>query len=571
MELKSILQYQVLQLISVGAHGKLYRAFDSYTGQVVALKVLYTNLTYNKDYVDQLVTESKIISSVDDDNIVKVFEVGSSEENYFVTLEYLPENLERIIESNLEISIKRIVEIGSQIASGLSKAHSLGVIHKDIKPQNILVGSDGKLKIVDFGVAYFGEKLSIGNSTSTVISTPYYISPEHIRGELITSASDVYSLGCILYQIASGNLPFNAESPFAIFRQHIENTPEKLNKFRKDIPKELILLIESCMKKKPVDRLKSPEEVLDVLNSIKITDSDISKSHKVNPKAILDESKAGVKNVIKSVNPHVILDESKAGVKDVIQAVNPQVIIDESKAGVKSAIKAVPTTWMDDVTRTWEKTHRNRWAKIGTIASLALAVTGLIIRFGFWDEIQSFAEEEFNVELPALVVSTEVDFNNLNAIQNIDSTLNPRFEIPEKYSSSVYIYDGIEIHFPIGAIDKSTIFEFYKSGTEGYQYHIKQFNLNKTPKLPDNYQNYKDEMIFSIFKYEEDSIKTINYSSPVTIVIRLLPDPSKNIPSIFIWNPIVEQWDLLENTLLNNETLIAKTNNTGIIGIFLKN
>ena len=550
MELKSILQYQVLQLISVGAHGKLYRAFDSYTGQVVALKVLYTNLTYNKDYVDQLVTESKIISSVDDDNIVKVFEVGSSEENYFVTLEYLPENLERIIESNLEISIKRIVEIGSQIASGLSKAHSLGVIHKDIKPQNILVGSDGKLKIVDFGVAYFGEKLSIGNSTSTVISTPYYISPEHIRGELITSASDVYSLGCILYQIASGNLPFNAESPFAIFRQHIENTPEKLNKFRKDIPKELILLIESCMKKKPVDRLKSPEEVLDVLNSIKITDSDISKSHKVNPKAILDESKAGV--------------------KDVIQAVNPQVIIDESKAGVKSAIKAVPTTWMDDVTRTWEKTHRNRWAKIGTIASLALAVTGLIIRFGFWDEIQSFAEEEFNVELPALVVSTEVDFNNLNAIQNIDSTLNPRFEIPEKYSSSVYIYDGIEIHFPIGAIDKSTIFEFYKSGTEGYQYHIKQFNLNKTPKLPDNYQNYKDEMIFSIFKYEEDSIKTINYSSPVTIVIRLLPDPSKNIPSIFIWNPIVEQWDLLENTLLNNETLIAKTNNTGIIGIFLK-
>ena len=77
-------------------------------------------------------------------------------------------------------------------------------------------------------------------------------------------------------------------------------------------------------------------------------------------------------------------------------------------------------------------------------------------------------------------------------------------------------------------------------------------------------------MIFSIFKYEEDSIKTINYSSPVTIVIRLLPDPSKNIPSIFIWNPIVEQWDLLENTLLNNETLIAKTNNTGIIGIFLK-
>ena len=237
MELKSILQYQVLQLISVGAHGKLYRAFDSYTGQVVALKVLYTNLTYNKDYVDQLVTESKIISSVDDDNIVKVFEVGSSEENYFVTLEYLPENLERIIESNLEISIKRIVEIGSQIASGLSKAHSLGVIHKDIKPQNILVGSDGKLKIVDFGVAYFGEKLSIGNSTSTVISTPYYISPEHIRGELITSASDVYSLGCILYQIASGNLPFNAESPFAIFRQHIENTPEKLNKFRKDIPK----------------------------------------------------------------------------------------------------------------------------------------------------------------------------------------------------------------------------------------------------------------------------------------------------------------------------------------------
>tara|TARA_Y100000590_G_scaffold55347_2_gene57922 strand:- start:5200 stop:7032 length:1833 start_codon:yes stop_codon:yes gene_type:complete len=609
LELKSILQYQILQLISVGAHGKLYRAFDSYTGQVVALKVLYTNLTSNVEYVEQLKSESKVISSFDHENIVKVFEIGNTEDNYFISLEYLPENLDRILEKNLETPIKRVIDIGSQIASGLSKAHSMNVIHKDIKPQNILVGSDGKLKIVDFGIAYFNEKLSLSNSTSTVISTPYYISPEHITGETITPASDIYSLGCILYQIISGHLPHFGDSPFIVFRKHIEEMPEKLNKFRKDIPKDLMILIESCIEKKITNRIQTADEFLNNLNSIKIPANNSNKTYKenpqaildepnsgvknviksVNPQAILDESKAGVKNVIKSVNPQAILDESKAGVKDVIHAVNPQAILDESKAGVKdvihavnpqaildeskagvkSAIKAVPTTWMDDVTRTWERTHRNRWAKIGTIASLALAITGLIIRFGFWDEIQSFAEQELNVELPALVVNTEIDSNNLNAIQNIDSTLNPRFEISEKYSSSVYIYDGIELHFPIGAIEKTSVFEFYKSNTEEYKNHIKQFSLKKTPMLPDNYQNYKDEMIFSIFEYDE-TLKTFNYSYPVNIVIRFLPESTQGIPTVFMWNSILKQWELLENKLLSDQILIAKMNNTGLIGIFMK-
>ena len=568
LELKSILQYQILQLISVGAHGKLYRAFDSYTGQVVALKVLYPNLTYNSDYVDQLNNESKIISSLDHVNIVKIFEVGNSEEDYYISLQYLPENLERILKNSIEIPIKRIIEIGSQIASGLSKAHSAGVIHKDIKPQNILIGSDGELKLVDFGIAFFGEKLSIGNSTSTVISTPYYISPEHINGELITTSSDIYSLGCILYQISSGKLPFDLESPFAIFRQHIENTPVKLHKIRKDIPKDLVDLIESCMEKKPYNRLKSVDEFLKNLNSIEIANNNKSISDKMNAQGILDESKAGVKSAIKAVNPQGILDESKAGVKSAIKAVNPQAILDESKASVKSAMQAVPTTWMDDVTKTWEKTHRNRWAKIGTITSLAFAITGLIIRFGFWDEIQSFAEEELNVELPALAVSTELNSNNLNAIQNIDSTLTSFFEISEKDSSSVNIYEGIELHFPIGSIDRSTIFEFYKSGTAGYERHIKQFDLNQTPQLPDNYQNYKGEMVFSIFEYKKP-MNTLQYSTSVSVVIRLLRGFSEEIPSVFMWNSSLEKWELLEFTLLNNEVLIAKINNTGLLGIFV--
>ena len=203
-------RYRILEEIASGSQGAVYRAFDPDSGQIVAVKVLHPSLTGNHDYLERFRREASLASSIDHPNVVKIFEVGADGDRHFITLEFLPESLSRVIEGAGALPVERAAAFGIQIAQGLAAAHALGIVHRDVKPQNVLIGPDGVAKLTDFGIAR-GELLPTMTATGSTMGTPHYMSPEQARGERADERSDLYSLGCVLYQMLAGEVPFKGK------------------------------------------------------------------------------------------------------------------------------------------------------------------------------------------------------------------------------------------------------------------------------------------------------------------------------------------------------------------------
>ena len=215
----SIGRYQILDTIASGSQGSVYQAYDVTTSQVVALKVLHSHLVQNKDYVERFRREASLAGQIDHPNVVKIFEIGRDGDQHFMSLEYLPQNLARIMEANERLDFGRVLEFGIQICQGLSAAHALGIVHRDLKPQNVLVATDGGAKVTDFGIARAAD-LSTMTATGVLMGTPLYMSPEAAEGEQVDQRSDIYSLGCMLYEMLAGKVPFEGNTPLAVMRRH---------------------------------------------------------------------------------------------------------------------------------------------------------------------------------------------------------------------------------------------------------------------------------------------------------------------------------------------------------------
>ena len=253
-------RYQILDEIASGGQGTVYRAFDPESSQVVAVKVLHPTLSQDRNYIERFRREASLAASIDHPNVVRIFEVGRDGDQHFMALEFLPESLARVIESGGQMRIDGAARFGVQIAEGLAAAHALGIVHRDVKPQNVLIGQDGSAKVTDFGIAR-GESFNTMTATGVVMGTPHYMSPEQARGERSDARSDVYSLGCMLYQMLAGEVPFKGETPLAVIRQQIEEQPRRLREVRRDLPSRLESVVERSMAKDPERRYQSAADM----------------------------------------------------------------------------------------------------------------------------------------------------------------------------------------------------------------------------------------------------------------------------------------------------------------------
>ena len=202
-------RYEVLELLAGGGQGTVYRARDSESGEVVALKVMHPGHTGEAQYLEALRREANLASRLEHPNVTRVLDYQVESGTAYVVMEYVPDVLSDHISPDNPMSPERVLQIARGICSALSHAHSLDVVHRDIKPQNILLTYDGTVKVTDFGIARAMEASTM--SRTGVMGTPFYMSPEQWAGGRVDGRADVYSLGILLYELLTGAPPFLGE------------------------------------------------------------------------------------------------------------------------------------------------------------------------------------------------------------------------------------------------------------------------------------------------------------------------------------------------------------------------
>ncbi len=257
-------RYRIIKKIATGGMADVYLGDDLRLGRKVAIKILSANHANDKNFVARFKSEAQILARLSHPNIVQVYDWGKHNGSYFICMEYIKgESLKEIIEKRGPLPHKTAVDYAVQISSALYLAHRNNLVHRDIKPQNILVTPEGKIKVTDFGIAK-----SIGTDvtkTLNIIGTAHYISPEQAKGEVFDHRTDIYSLGIVMYEMLTADVPFRGGSSIDISLKHIYEKPLKPSELIDNIPEKLEKIVMHCIEKDPQSRYPDIKELLEDL------------------------------------------------------------------------------------------------------------------------------------------------------------------------------------------------------------------------------------------------------------------------------------------------------------------
>src|SRR5256886_2647144 len=215
-------RYQVAGRIASGGMGEVYRAHDAVLAREVAIKVLHPQFAHDRGFVERFRREARAAAILNHPNIVGVYDWGSTDGTYFMVMEYVPgTNLRSLLAEHGRLDASQVVEVTTQVLAALEHAHGHGIVHRDVKPENILVTRDGMVKVADFGLARAFAEASISQAEGTVTGTVQYLAPEQIQGEPADPRTDLYALGVVMFETLTGRAPFAGETSLAIAYQHL--------------------------------------------------------------------------------------------------------------------------------------------------------------------------------------------------------------------------------------------------------------------------------------------------------------------------------------------------------------
>ena len=253
-------RYRIIRKLGSGGMANVYLAEDQELGRRVAIKILNDRHAGDEQFVERFRREAKNAASLSHPNIVSIYDRGEAEGTYYIAMEYLDgKSLKELILERGPAPVSVAVDYARQILAALRFAHRNGIVHRDIKPHNVLVDAEGHAKVTDFGIARAGA--SQMTEEGSIIGTAQYLSPEQARGTKVDQTSDLYSLGIVLYEMLTGTVPFTGDSPVEIAMKHLSATPEPLSARRPDIPKALDLVILRALAKDPAARYQSADEM----------------------------------------------------------------------------------------------------------------------------------------------------------------------------------------------------------------------------------------------------------------------------------------------------------------------
>jgi serine/threonine-protein kinase len=331
---KEIDQYEIISPIGKGGMGTVYLARDKSLGRKIAFKFLDVRFSQDKDRLQRFILEARTASALNHPNIITIYEVGEIDNHNFIATEFIEGKTLRQIIENEHVDLMSVVEIAIQIASALKAAHDAGIIHRDIKPDNIMVRPDGLVKVLDFGVAKLSEQdleagisIRIETMQGMIIGTVDYMSPEQAGGEEVDTRTDIFSFGVVLYYLLAGKLPFEGDSPSQIISSILKKEPKSLDKFDENIPVELVEIVKRSLEKEKSKRFQTAQEMLDELKQFRkhlLVSEAISNSKQPNTSSnsstnsIEDSNLKEIQKVETSVNNSQVLSTEKTSLRNVL-------------------------------------------------------------------------------------------------------------------------------------------------------------------------------------------------------------------------------------------------------------
>jgi serine/threonine-protein kinase len=251
-------RYELEELVGTGGMSSVYKAHDTLLERHVALKILHDHYSDDDEFVERFKREARTVAQLSHPNIVTVIDRGEAGGRQFIVFEYIDgESLKELVVRSGHLSVERALELALEVAHGLAFAHQHGLVHRDVKPQNVLLNGDGRAKVTDFGIARSLDVEHGVTQTGTVLGTSNYIAPEQASGQPVDAQTDVYSLGVVLYELLAGDVPFPGENFVSVAMKHVNEPPPNLLDVRRDVPLRVAAAVDRALEKDPSQRFPS--------------------------------------------------------------------------------------------------------------------------------------------------------------------------------------------------------------------------------------------------------------------------------------------------------------------------
>jgi len=261
-------RYQIIEELGCGGMGRVFKVFDSKIKEVVALKLLNPDIATHEETIERFRNELKFARKIVHKNVGRMYDINEEKGTHYILMEYVPgEDLKSFIRRSRQLTVGTAIAIAKQVCEGLAEAHRLGVVHRDLKPQNIMIDKEGNARIMDFGIARSLEKKD-ATEAGMIIGTPEYMSPEQAEGQEADQRSDIYSLGVIIYEMVTGRVPFEGATAFGILMKHRTEAPPDPKRLNPQVPAGLARMILKCLEKDRGTRYQTAGEVLADLNDL---------------------------------------------------------------------------------------------------------------------------------------------------------------------------------------------------------------------------------------------------------------------------------------------------------------